>query len=305
MAATAQEARNAPVIGFLATSDTEQWLPAFRSALADLGWIEGRTIRIEPRSADGQHERLPALAAELVRFAVSVIVTAGGTPPALAAKKATASIPIVFVTAGDPVELGIVSNFAKPGGNITGFGGSITMIDKRLELLLEIVPHVKRVAYLTNATNPLRPRQFQETERAARQLGIKVTEVPVRGPGEFGAAFQVMQREGVGGLVIAGDALFYRHRADLVARAARARLPSVHTDRPIADAGGLLSFTVGVSELHRKAAGYVDRILRGAKPGDLPVQEATKFEVVINLKTAKALGLTIPPSVFAGPAPSG
>lgn len=298
IATTAQEARNMPVIGFLATLEPEQYLPTFRSALADLGWIEGRTIRIELRSADGQHGRLPALAAELARLPVAVIVTADGTPPALAAKKATASIPIVFVTAGDPIDFGIVSNFAKPGGNITGFGGSITMVHKRLELLREIVPHVKRVALLTNATNPIQPRQFQETERAARQLGIKVTEVPVRGAAEFGAAFQAIQREGVDALIVSGDALFVWNRADLVARVARARLPSVHTHRAIADVGGLLSFTVDYPELHRKAAGYVDRILRGTKPGDLPVQEATTFEFVINLKTAKALGLSIPPAVL-------
>lgn len=216
---------------------------------------------------------MQALAAELVRLAVSVIVTADGTPPALAAKKATARIPIVFVTAGDPIDFGVISNFANPGGNITGFGGNITMIHKRLELLREIVPNVKRVAFLTNATSPIRPRQFQETQRAAGQLGIKVTEVPVRGPGEFDAAFLVMQRERVDALVIAGDAMFVVNRENLMTRVARARLPSVHTARPLAEAGGLLSLMVDYADLHRKAAG-------------------------INLKTAKALGLTIPPSVL-------
>jgi putative tryptophan/tyrosine transport system substrate-binding protein len=298
MAATAQEARIPPVIGFLVTGDLEQWLPAFRSGLADLGWVEGQTIRIETRSAEGQHERVPALAAELVRLPVSVIVTADGTPPALAAKKATASIPIVFATAGDPIDFGIVSNLARPGGNITGFGGSITMIHKRLELLREIVPHVKRVAFLTNATNPIRSRQLKETDRAARQFGIKVTEVPVRGPGDFDTAFQMMRREGVNAVIIAGDVMVAVNRQDLITRVARARLPSVHTSRALADAGGLLSFTVDYADLHRKAAGYVDRILRGERPGELPVQEATKFEFVINLKTAKTLGLTIPPSVL-------
>jgi putative ABC transport system substrate-binding protein len=175
---------------------------------------------------------------------------------------------------------------------------AIALIVSTQELLREIVPNVKRVAFLTNATSPIRPRQFQETDRAARQFGIKVTEVPVRGPGDFDTAFQTIRREGVDAVIIAGDAMFVLNREDLMTRVARARLPSVHTARPLAEAGGLLSLTVDYADLHRQAAGYVDRILKGAAPGDLPVQEATKFDFLINLKTAKALGLTIPPSVL-------
>jgi ABC-type uncharacterized transport system substrate-binding protein len=300
LAADAQEhkAGKVPVIGVLSASDLSPWIKAFRPALADLGWMEGRSVHFEARSAEGKHERLRVLAEELVRLHVTVIVTTDGTPPALAAKKATASIPIVFVTAGDPVAFGIVSSFARPSGNITGFGGRVTVGQKRLELLREVAPHATRVAILTNPTNPIQPTLSRTAESAARQLGVKLYDIEVRGPEDFDRAFQKMLREGAEALVVSGDVMLLHHRANLVARVAKTRLPAIYADRAFAEAGGLMSYNVDFEDLLRKAAGYVDRILRGAKLSDLLVQEATKFQLSVNLKTAKSLGLTIPESVL-------
>jgi putative ABC transport system substrate-binding protein len=225
---------------------------------------------------------------------VTVIVTGIGTPAALAAKRATAKIPIVFVTGGDPVDFGIVSNREKPGGNITGFGGGITAIQKRLDLLREVSPGVKRVAFLRNLTNPIHPKIFSAVERAAGPLRLTLHEVGVFEAAEFEGVFKTMQSSRFDALFVPGDAMFSRHRALLVELAAKTRLPAIYGDRLFPDGGGLMSFSVDLVELCRRAAGHVDRILRGAQAGDLPVEDAVKFEVVINLKAAQALGLTIP-----------
>jgi putative ABC transport system substrate-binding protein len=286
---------DAATIGFL----SERALPpahleALRRGLTERGWAEGRSFRIEQRSAEGDLERLPGLVAELMGIGVTVIVTGLGTPAALAAKRATASVPIVFVTGGDPVDFGIVANRAKPGGNITGLGGGIAAIQKRIELLREVSPRVKRVAFLRNLTNPIHPRIFVATERTAKPLGLTLQEIGVFEAVELEGAFKTMQKQRFDGLFVPGDAMFSRNRVPLVALAAKTRLPAIYGDRLFPDAGGLMSFSVDLVDLCGRAAGHVDRILRGARAGDLPVEEAAKFDVVINVKTATALGLTIP-----------
>jgi putative tryptophan/tyrosine transport system substrate-binding protein len=294
-AAEAQRSGNTVTIGFLSErSLPPPYIDALRRGLTERGWAEGRSFRIEQRSADGDLERLPGLVAELIGIGVTVIVTGIGTPAALAAKRATAKIPIVFVTGGDPVDFGIVSNREKPGGNITGFGGGITAIQKRLDLLREVSPGVKRIAFLRNLTNPIHPKIFSAVERAGGSLGLTLHEVGVFEATEFEGIFKTMQSSRFDALFVPGDAMFSRHRALLVELAAKTRLPAIYGDRLFPDGGGLMSFSVDLVELCRRAAGHVDRILRGAQAGDLPVEDAVKFEVVINLKAAQALGLTIP-----------
>jgi len=297
LAAHGQEVREAK-IGLL----TERYLSpphieALRSGLTELGWGDGRSFRIEQRSAEGHLERLPGLAAELIDSGVDVIVTGVGSPAALAAKRATTTVPIVFVTGGDPVEFGIVSNRLKPGGNITGLGGGILAIQERLEMLRDMAPRTKRVAFLRNLNNPIHPKIFTAVEREGARLDLELQEMGVRAPTEFDPAFRAMQSKGFGALFVPGDAMFSRECRSLVGLAARFRLPAVYGDRLFPDCGGLMSFSVDLLELCRRAAGHVDRILRGARPGDLSVEEAVKFDVVINVATANALGLKIPTSL--------
>jgi putative tryptophan/tyrosine transport system substrate-binding protein len=265
--------------------------------LTERGWAKGRGFWIEQRSAEGDLERLPGLVAELIGIGVTVIVTGLGTPAALATKRATAKIPIVFVTGGDPVDFGIVSHRAKPGGNITGFGGGITAIQKRLDLLREVSPGVKRVAFLRNLTNAVHPQIFSAVERAGGQLGLTLHEVGVFEATEFEGVFKTMQSSRFDALFVPGDAMFSHHRALLIDLAAKTRLPAIYGDRLFPDGGGLMSFSVDLVELCRRAAGHVDRILRGAPAGDLPVEEAVKFGVIINVRAAPALGLMIPASL--------
>jgi putative ABC transport system substrate-binding protein len=269
-----------------------------RRGLGERGWVEGQSFRIEHRSAEGNLERLPGLAAELISLGVALIVTGIGTPAALVAKRSTAAIPIVFVTGGDPIAFGIVSNLTKPSGDITGLGGGIRAIQKRIELLREATPRVKRVAFLMNLTNPIHPQIFSATEKAAGQFGLTMHEVGVFEARELDEAFKTMQSKRMDALFVPGDAMFSFNRAQLVGVALKARVPTIYGDRLFPDAGGLMSFSVDLVELCRRAAGHVDKILRGARAGDLPVEEAVKFEGVINLKAAKALGLTIPPSLL-------
>lgn len=297
LTALGQEAREAK-IGLL----TERTLPppfidALRRGLTEAGWVEGRSFRIEQRSAEGDLERLPALAAELIGSGVTVIVTGVGTPAALAAKSATATIPIVFVTGGDPVDFGIVTNRLKPGGNVTGLGGGILAIQERLEMLRDMAPRTKRVAFLRNLTNPIHPQIWRAVEREGARLDLALQEISVRGPSEIGDAFTAMQRKRLDAVFVPGDAMFSRERAALVELAARFRLPAVYGDRLFPDGGGLMSFSVDLVDLCRRAAGHVDRILRGARAGDLSVEEAVKFDVVINVAAANALGLKIPASL--------
>jgi putative ABC transport system substrate-binding protein len=287
-------------IGFLFFVTSPSLNEAFRQGLRELGYVEGQNIVIEYRSADGKDERLPGLAAELVRLKVDVIVAA--SPPATeAAKRATSTIPIVFAVSGDPVAEGLVASLARPGGNITGLATiSPALVGKQLEMLKGVVPKASRLAVLQNPSNQGHLRSLRQAEGAARALGVQLQIVEGRTPSEIEAAFAAMSSQRAGGVLVLRDALFRVQRAQIVALAAKSRLPAVYGLREEAEAGGLLAYGANVAQLFRRAATYVDKILKGAKPADLPVEQPTKFELVINLKTAKALGLTIPPSLLQG-----
>ena len=274
-------------------------LAAFRRGLTELGWVEGKTFAIEGRFADGQSRRLPELAADLVRQRVDLILT-GSNPGALAARNATGTIPIVMVTTGDPVAEGIVGSLARPGGNITGVTALGQMLNaKRLELIKATVPGVSRVAVLVNPESPYTPPFLKEKDATARTLGLQLPVLEARDPGSIEKAFTALPAERVGALMVQTDALFIHHRRRIVALAATSRVPAVYGEREFVTAGGLMFYGASFSDMYRDAAGYADRILKGARPADLPVEQPTKLELVINLKAAKALGLTIPPSVLA------
>ena len=301
LAARAQQAGRVHRIGFL--GNTTPALEAnlvgpFREGLRELGYVDGQNIVIEYRWAEGKYERAPSLLAELLARKVEVIVTAG-TPTSLAAQKATMSVPVVVVGVGDPVATGLVASLARPGGNITGLTSIGEALEgKRLELLREVVPKVSNVAVLWNPVNPVLQRVLDELQTAAAVLQIRVLLVSVRAQDEFDDAFAAITRQRPGALLVLGDRLFLQNRARIMAFAAKNRLPGVHSYRELVEAGGLMSFGPSYAGMHRRAAYYVDRILKGARPGDLPVEQPTKFELVINLKTAKALGLTIPQSLL-------
>ena len=271
-----------------------EYIRALRRGLTELGWVEGRDWSLVQRSAEGDLDRLPALATELVRAGATVIVTGVGTPAALAAKKATATVPIVFVTGGDPVDFGIVTNRRKPGENITGLGGGIVAIQERLEMLRDMAPRTKRVAFLRNLNNPILEKLYRAVEREGTRLGLELREIAVAAPTELEDAFKTIKSKGADALFVPGDAMFSRERAVLVRQTASLRLPAVYGDRLFPDGGGLMSFSVDLVELCRRAAGYVYRIASGARAGDLAVEEAVKFDVVINATAADALGLKIP-----------
>ncbi|MDP9145156.1 MAG: ABC transporter substrate-binding protein [Actinomycetota bacterium] len=301
VAAGAQQAANVPRIGYLTTNlAAGPALEAFRQELRDLGYVEGRNVVIESRDAEGKPERLPALAAELVALKVDVLV-AQPTVAALAAKQATRTLPIVFPVA-EPVTSGLVTSLARPGGNITGLSIlAPEMVGKGLELLKQAVPGVSRVAVLWDpGAFPERTAKDmrKEVEVAARALGVRLQFIEARGPADFDRAFSEMTRARAGALTVLGGSMFFSERRRLVDLAAKNRLPVVYPSRESVDAGGLMAYGPSVPDLFRRAATYVDKILKGAKPGDLPVQQPTKFELVINLKTAKALGLTIPPALL-------
>ena len=302
-AAAAQQAAKVARIGFLGTNRAvaTRHVDAFLQGLRDLGYVEGRNLVIEYRDAEGKLERLPALAAELVALKVDVIVAAT-TPGALAAKQATKTVPIVFAVAADPVTDGLVASLARPGGNVTGSSYlGPDLIGKLLELLKQAVPGVGRVAVLRQPSAvPERTEKeiVQEADIAARALGLQIQFVEARGPDDFDRAFSDMTRARAGALMVLGGNMFFSERRRLVDLAARNRLPGVYGLREYVDAGGLMSYGANQVDLFRSAATYVDKILKGAKPGDLPVEQPSKFELVINLKTAKDLGLTIPPSVL-------
>jgi putative ABC transport system substrate-binding protein len=287
-------------LGSTAASANPRGLEAFRHQLHELGWLEGQNIVIEYRYADGRFERLPALAAELVGHKVDVMV-AVPTPAAVAAKKATGTIPIVIVGVGDPVMLGLIASLARPGGNVTGLSltPDLHTFGKGLELLREAVSQVRRVAVLANPDNQASALSISNVRGAARSLGLHIQLVEVRVPDRLERAFVAMTKERADALLILADPVFFEHRAQLVDLAARNRLPTAYGLREHVEAGGLMSYGPSLSDLYRRAAIYVDKILRGAQPADLPVEQPTKFELVINLKTAKALGLTIPPSLLA------
>ena len=270
---------------------------AFRNRLRELGWIEGQNITIEYRYAEGKVDRLAAMAAELVRLNVDVIVTSGTTAVRVA-REATSTIPIVMAT-GEPVSTGLVASLAKPGGNITGLT-HITkdLLGKRFELLKEIVPDTVRVAALLNPTNPGQALFADEMESSARALALQLRILKLQDPNEFERAFSAIVEWQARGLLVLEDPVFTTHRTQLADLAVRHRLPAVFGNASYVEAGGLVSYGANFTDLYRRTAVYVDKILKGAKPGDLPIEQPTKFELVINLKTAKALGLTIPQSLL-------
>jgi ABC-type uncharacterized transport system substrate-binding protein len=303
LAADAQQAGKVPRIGFLSLpspSDRPPLLDAFRQTLRELGWVEGQNIAIDYRYAEGRVDRLPDLAAELVRLKVGLIVASAGTQAATAAKNATETIPIVMIYVRDPVGTGLIASLARPGGNVTGVSGSagLELFAKQLELLKETVPKIRRVAILSNPDNAYHQLAIREVNVAARSLEVQLQLLEARGPNEFDGAFAAMAKERVEALLVLSDAIFGSHGTRLADLAARSRLPAAYGVREDVEAGGLMSYGPSLLDSYRRAATYVDRILKGAKPGDLPVEQPTKFELVINLKTAKALGLTIPPSVL-------
>jgi len=276
-------------------------IDAFRQGLRDLGWVEGRNIVIEYRWAEGRIDRLAVLAKELVQLKVDVIA-AGPTPAAIAARDATRAIPIVGISLAEPVAVGLIRSLARPGGNVTGttYGVDTGIFGKQLELLKDVAPKAARVAVLTNLANsPSQPLILDSIKATARSLGLQLQVLEARAPGEFDRAFAVMVSEGAGALHLPGDPMHFLHRARLADLALKNRLPSMSTQWQWTEAGGLMSYGPSVPDMYRRSATYVDKILKGAKPADLPVEQPTKFELVINLRTAKALGLTIPPSVLA------
>ena len=302
LAARAQQAGKVPRIGWLGgptRESAEPFVRVFRRGLKDLGWVEGQNIVVEWRFAGGRAERLPDLVAELVRLQVDLIVVPS-TPPALAAKNATKTIPIVTVAVGDPVGLGLVASLARPGGNITGLTGTVDpeIAGKLLELLKETVPKVSRMAVLWNPTTPGNAFALREAESAARALRVELQLLEARSLNDFDSVFAAMTTKRAGALLVLGDVMFVTHRIRLANLAAKSRLPAIYGLREYVEAGGLMSYGAITSELFRRAATYVDRVLKGAKPTDLPIERPTKFEFVINLTTAKALGLTIPQSIL-------
>ncbi len=299
LAASAQKMEKVYRIGILeaipAAQNTAN-LDALRKGLRDLGYVEGRNLVIEYRSADGRAERFPELASELVRLKVDLIVTRG-TPAASAAKNATETIPVVMATMGDP--RAIVASFARPGGNITGVTTfSTELTAKQIQLLKELVPNLARIALVHNMGNPAAPPEWEETKKAARSLGVQPELLDVRTQADLGQAFERAVRQHVDALLIGADGLAQMHRQMIIDLVARNRLPAAFPTREFVEAGGLIAYSVNYPDLYYRYASFVDKIFKGAKPGDLPVEQPTKFELVINLKTAKALGLTVPQSLL-------
>jgi putative tryptophan/tyrosine transport system substrate-binding protein len=301
VAVSAQTPVNLPTVGFLVSGTRpsyDRWVDAFVERLRELGWIEGRTLAIEYRWAEGRAERVFEIAAEFVRLQVDVIITSG-TPQALAAKQATSVIPIVFVTAGDPVGAGLVASLARPGGNVTGLAlQSTELTGKRLELLREVLPGLRRLALLGNPDNPSDALEMHQVKATARALTLEVITPDVKRPEDIVPAFEALKGRAEALYVIANP-LTATNQAQINALALAARMPTMHHTRDFIETGGLMSYGPNFHDHFRRAAGLVDKILRGTKPADIPVEQPTKFDFVTNLKTAKALGLTIPPTLLA------
>ncbi|HLN86337.1 MAG TPA: ABC transporter substrate-binding protein [Candidatus Limnocylindrales bacterium] len=295
--ADAQQAKKTPRIGALlsgSAATASHYIDAFRQGLRDLKQVEGRTVVVDYHWAEGRSDRFAELAAELIRAKVDLILV-WGTTAVIAAKQATSTIPIVFVAVGDPVGSGIVASLARPGGNVTGLSTlGPEVAGKRLELLKEVIPKIARVAVLRNAINPASALQLNETQSAARGLGVQLQVVEVRDPSELDSAFAAMTRERAGAFIVLGDPVFLSYRNRIGELAAKHRMPAIYWDSQFVEAQGLMSYGVSIADLFRRAATYVDKILKGTKPADLPVEQPMKFEFVINLKTAKQIGLTIP-----------
>ena len=304
VAADAQPPGKVARIGILSTTSRASGamrvaIDPFCQGLRDLGYVEGKNIVIEYRWAEGRPERLPELTAELVRLKMDVIV-ALDPGAARTAKNATKTIPVVFTGSGDPVAEGLVASLARPGGNLTGLSivAGLEIVGKRMELLKEAVPGVTRMAMLWNPTNPSHGPVLKEIPGFARSLGVALQPLEARGPDDFEGAFAAMSRNHVGGVVVLSDAIFSLHGTRLAELAAQSRLPAIYGNRVVVEAGGLMSYQGNFADMYKRVPTFVDKILKGAKPGDLPIEQPTKFELVINLKTAKALGLTIPDSVL-------
>jgi ABC-type uncharacterized transport system substrate-binding protein len=299
LAARAQQPGKLPTIGYLGgggSINQRAWVDAFVQRMRELGWIEGRTVVIEYRWAEGRSERAAEIAAEFVRLKADVIVT-DGTPSIVAAKQATSVIPIVFAAAGDPVGSGLVASLARPGGNVTGLSvQAADLAGKRLEILREVIPGLRRLAILARTGSPTAQRR--EAQAAAHTLGLEVVPAEIRRAEDIAPAFDALKAR-ADALYVFGDPLMATNRIRINTLAQGARLPTIYSQREFVEAGGLMSYGPNFPDLHRRAAEYVDKILRGAKPADLPVEQPTKFDFVVNLTTAKALGLEIPPSLLA------
>ncbi len=299
----AGQAAKAHRIGFLSPSSppdprTQRFFEAFRQGLRELGYVEGQNIAIESRWAEGKYDRLPGLAAELVRLKVDLIVTSA-VPAIQAAKEATRTIPIVMAVVVDPVRTGFVANLARPEGNLTGLSTMAPeLVGKQLEMLKEIVPRVSRVGLLWNPANAGNAPQLREGEVAARALGVRLQPLEARDSKEIDSAFAAMTRGRAGAVIVLVDVVLIDHRTRIADLAAKRRLPAVYGLREHAEAGGLMAYGPNIADMFRRAATYVDKILKGAKPADLPVEQPTRFELVINMKAAKALGITIPQSIL-------
>jgi putative ABC transport system substrate-binding protein len=301
-AARAQQSGKVWRVGMLDTTSATlnaKNVDAFKASMRALGYVEGQNLIIDYRSADGRLERLPALAAELIGLKCDIIVTRG-TPPAQAAKAATRTVPIVMASIAEPVETGLIESLARPGGNITGLSAFVTQLaQKRIELLKELAPQIARIGYLTNISNASVPAQWDETKLAAQALGLQALMFDVRKPEDIAPSFEAAIVKRINAFTVSNDSVLMASRRAVTELAARHRLPTVYASREYIDAGGLISYAAHYPDLYRRAASYVDRILKGAKPADLPVEQPTKLEIVVNLKAAKALGLTVPPTLLA------
>jgi putative ABC transport system substrate-binding protein len=302
VAARAQQAAM-PVVGYLDSTTlepTRELVAAFRRGFAETGYVEGQNVMVEYRWAEEHYDRLPTLAAELVRRRAAVIVTTGGTVPALAAKASTSTIPIVFLVGDDPVEFGLVASLNRPGGNLTGVAVlQFATVAKRLESLHELVPAATSIAVLVNPTNRSHDRQMNELQGAARVLGVRLLVLNASSQSNFQTAIATLVQQRASALLVLGDPLFRVRSEELIALAARYAVPAIYQYRESITAGGLMSYGASLADAYRLVGVYTGRILKGEKPADLPVQQATKIELVINLKTAKALGITVPEVVLS------